>query len=563
MFAQRLRQLGQTIQNLQRFREIVGVFLKYGYEDLAHRLHLPRLLGLPTRGLRAQAKSVRNLSNPEKLRAAFEELGPTFVKVGQLLSSRTGTLPEEYAVELAKLQDSVAPMPFSEVEAILAEELKVPVTEVFAELRPEPLGSASIGQVHRARLLTGEDVVVKVQRPGIVKTIRTDLDILRQLAGTLEAQVEAWRHHRPTAVVDDLGRSLAKELDYTVEASHLERFAAQFPEEPTLHLPRVWRQYTTPRLLVMEFVGGTKAGDFVRSEAAPRARSEVGRRVGDLVLKQIFVHGFFHADPHPGNIQILDGNRICFLDFGMMGFLTQRERELFADLVWGLAKRDEVGATHALLRLAADESEPVLDTLESDVAGFMHRQFPGSLREVRFDNLIKELVELCNRHRLRLPLDLLLMLKAFGQMESLVKALNPDHDLIAQATPFLKQARLARLKPRRLADSLLNFGQDFADFARTLPGDLRGLMARFKAGEARLIMRHDGLEPLQHSLDQVTNRVAFAIVLAALIVSNALIIHSRMPPLWHGIPVIGLFGFMVTGVLGLWLLWSIIRHGRM
>jgi ubiquinone biosynthesis protein len=192
-------------------------------------------------------------------------------------------------------------------------------------------------------------------------------------------------------------------------------------------------------LLVMEFVGGTKAAEFVRSERSPRTRAEVGRRVGDLVLKQIFVHGFFHADPHPGNIQILDSGVVCFLDFGMMGFLTQREREMFADLVWGLATRDEVGATHALLRLSADESEPVLDTLEADVAGFMHRQFPASLREVRFDGLIKELVELCNRHRLRLPSDLLLMLKSFGQMESLVKALNPEHDLIAQATPFLKQ----------------------------------------------------------------------------------------------------------------------------
>lgn len=563
MFAQRLRQLGQTIQNLQRFREIVGVFLKYGYEDLAHRLHLPRLLGLPTRRLRAEAESVRELSNPEKLRAAFEELGPTFVKVGQLLSSRTGTLPEEYAAELAKLQDSVAPLPFTEVEAILAEELALPISEVFAEIDPEPLGSASIGQVHRARLRTGQDVVIKVQRPGIVKTVRTDLDILRQLASTMESQLESWRHHRPTAVVEELRRSLTKELDYTIEASHLERFAAQFPAEPTLHLPRVWRDYTTPRLLVMEFVGGTKAAEFLRSERDPRHRAEVGRRVGDLVLKQIFVHGFFHADPHPGNIQILDGGKVCFLDFGMMGFLTQREREVFADLVWGLASRDEIGATHALLRLAADESEPVLDNLEGDVASFMHRQFPASVKEIRFDGLIRELVELCNRHRLRLPSDLLLMLKSFGQMESLVKALNPEHDLIGQATPFLKQARLARLRPRRLADSLLNFGQDLADFARTLPGDLRGLMARFKAGEARLIMRHDGLDPLRHSLDQVTNRVAFAIVLAALIVGTALIVHSRMPPLWHGVPIIGLFGFLITGVLGLWLLWSIIRHGRM
>lgn len=187
-----MRQLGQTIQNLHRFQEIVGVFLKYGYEDLAHQLHLPRLLGLPTRRLRAEAESVRDLSNPEKLRGAFEELGLAFIKVGQLLSSRAGTLPEEYAVELAKLQDAVAHLPFAEIETILAEELALPISEVFSEINPEPLGSASIRQVHRARLRTGQDIVVKVQRPGIVKTVRTDVDILRQLAITMEWQLESW-----------------------------------------------------------------------------------------------------------------------------------------------------------------------------------------------------------------------------------------------------------------------------------------------------------------------------------------------------------------------------------
>lgn len=563
MFAQRLRRLGQTIQNLQRFREIVSVFLKYGYEDLAHRLHLPRMLGLPTRQMRREAESVRHLSRPEKLRQAFEELGPTFVKVGQLLSSRSGTLPEDYAQELARLQDDVAPLPFSEIEPVIAAELDRPIAEVFLEIEPLPLGSASIGQVHRARLRGGEVVVLKVQRPGVDKVIRTDLDILRQLAVIMENQMESWRVHRPTALVDEFARSLAKELDYTVEAGHLERFTAQFADEPTLYVPRVWRDFTTSRLLVMECVEGVRAADFVAGERHRSVRAEAGRRIADLVLKQIFVHGFFHADPHPGNVQILDGCRICFLDFGMMGFLTQREREAFADMVYGIAQRDEVAATHALLRLTADDSEPQLAGLEGEVADFMHRHFPHSAGEIRFDGLIRELLRLTNRHRLRLPTDLVAMLKAFGQMESLVRELNPQHDLIGQARPFLKQARIDRLRPRRLTESLVAFGQDVADFARTLPTDLRGMVARLKAGEARLVMRHDGLEPLRHSLDQVTNRIAFAIVLAALIVGNALIIHSRMPPLWHGVPIIGVLGFLVTGVLGLWLLASIIRHGRM
>ncbi|MEN9678020.1 MAG: hypothetical protein RIS76_3916 [Verrucomicrobiota bacterium] len=559
----RLRYMRQTLHDLVRSREIVSVFLKYGYHDLAQRLHLPRLLGLPTRRLREQAEAIRELSKPERFRRALEELGPTFVKAGQLLAGRSGLVPPEYTAELSKLQDDVAALSFETVETVLDAELKRPWREVFLELEREPLGSASIGQVHRARLHTGEAVVVKVQRPEIQDKVHTDLDILHRFAVLLEHQVEEIRVLRPVALVEQLRRDLTRELDYRVEAGNLRRFAEQFRGEPGLHVPQAFAEHSTSRLLVMELISGQKLADFAATEPHGPRRQWVAEAIADLVMKQIFVHGFFHADPHPGNLMILPGPTVCFLDFGMMGFLSREGREGFSRLVGAIADRDEEAATRALVDLAEPGSGESRAGLDSDMADFIHRNFNLAMKEFSFGRVTRELLTLTARYHLVIPPDLVSMLKAFGLMEDVVRSLDPQRDLMAQARPFLRQVRLGRLGPKRLLRILSDSGEDFATLFRTLPRDVRSLLSKLKAGEGRVILRHDGLEPLQHSLDQVTNRIAFAIVLGALIVGNALIIHSRMPPLWHSIPVIGLLGFLVTAVLGLWLLISILRHGRM
>jgi ubiquinone biosynthesis protein len=267
MIAQRLRAVRQTLSDIGRSREIVSVFLKYGYEDLALRLHLPRLMGLPTRRLRAEADSVRDLTQPQKLRRALEELGPTFVKAGQILSSRTGVMPPEFIEELVRLQDAVASLPFDTIRRVVEEELKRPVADVFSEIDEQPIGSASIAQVHRARLRTGEQVVIKVQRPDIRRTVETDLHILERLAQLLESQVEETRAWQPCALIEQLRRDLLRELDFTVEAGNLQRFQRQFVGEPDLRLPRVWVLESTSRLLVMEFMDGQKMGRFLEDES--------------------------------------------------------------------------------------------------------------------------------------------------------------------------------------------------------------------------------------------------------------------------------------------------------
>jgi len=263
----RFRKIGSAYQQAKRLRDIAGVLLKYGYDDLAQHLPLPRAARIPLKRVREQQAGMQEISQPERLRRACEELGPTFVKLGQLAAARTRILPPEFTDELAKLQDQVAPVPFAEVRAVIEEELKRPLSEVFTSIEETPLGSASIAQVHRARLLTGEDVVVKVQRPGILKTVEEDVALLRQLASLAETHLPEWRLHQPVALVDELARSLAKELDFTCEAAHLDRFSWQFRDEPTIYLPSIHRDFTTGRVLVMEHVGGSAASESSRNLA--------------------------------------------------------------------------------------------------------------------------------------------------------------------------------------------------------------------------------------------------------------------------------------------------------
>ena len=563
MLFQKLGNIGRTIQHLNRFREIVGVFLKYGYEDLAHRLHLPQALNLRSQRGRDEQVAIHGLSQPQKVRRACEELGPTFVKIGQILSTRPQLLPDGFAEELAKLQDSVAPIAFAEVRQVVESGLKRPLAEVYSEFEETPIGSASMAQVHRARLLIGQRVVVKVQRPGIEEKVRIDLEILHQVAALAENHLQESRVHRPTAVVEEIRRTLQQELDFTTEAAHLERFARQFAGEPTIYIPAVYHEASTRQLITMEYIEGIKASKLQELAGAQLDPPEIARRIADLMMKQFFVHGFFHADPHPGNIHILPGNVICFLDFGMMGFLGRRGRENFSALVTGIARRNEVAVADALIRLSSPETEPSRPALETETAEFMHQHFYRPLAELEFGKLTTELVQLTTRHGLRIPPDFFLMLKSLSAMETLVRQLHPGHNLIEQVTPFLKRVRLQRFGPRKLAENFFEVGLDFAELASAVPGELRRIMAHLKSGETRVIFKHEGLEPAMNSWDRGTNRLAYAIMLAAMVIGSAVVVHAKIPPVWREIPVIGLAGFIISALMAVGLILAILKHGKM
>jgi ubiquinone biosynthesis protein len=563
MIFRRFQQIGETYSQVNRVRIIAGVLLKYGYDDLALRLPLPSPERLPLKSLREQQEAVLKFSHSERVRRAAEELGPTFVKLGQLAAARTRLLPPEYTEELSKLQDRVEPLPFEQIRPVIEEELGAPISQIFKSFIEAPIGSASMAQVYSALLHTGESVVVKIQRPGIEKIVLEDVAVLRHIASLVETHMPEWRVHRPVAMLEELARTLEKELDFTTEASSLDRFTWQFRDEPLIYVPKVYHEFTTPRILVMEEMRGVKASEVEALQQAGHDLKQLSARISDLVMKQIFDHGFFHADPHPGNIQVMPDQRICFLDFGMMGFLNLRTRETFIDMVWGISRRNESLTASALLKLADPDVEPPRSLFEADVAEFMHQHFYRPAGEISFSHLVTHLLRLTGKHGLQLPPDLVVMLKALGQTEELVRRLDPGHDIIGQAAPFLKRTRLKRLNPRRLTIELMEFGHELAEMARELPSELRRIMTQIKSGKVEVHFRHEGLEPLSNAVERSANRLSFALVVAALIIGSSLMSRSMVPPLWGGVSIWGLVGYLMAGFMGFWLLIGIMRHGKM
>ena len=560
----KIRSIGRTYRHMQRYRRILTVLFKYGFGDLIDALKIEQYLEIGLQMIsRKRREKIETLSRAVRVRMALEELGTTFIKMGQILSTRPDLLPIEFIQELPKLQDEVPPFPFSEVEATIKEELRKPLCQIFSNFDEQPLAAASIGQVHKARMPDGKDVVVKIQRPGIQRTIEVDLEIMLHLASLMEQHLEGWDVQRPTRVVEEFARTLEKELDYTLEAAYMERFARQFEDEPAVYVPQVCREATTSRILTMEYIRGVKASDIEKIEKDGLDRCKIAQQGFNLIMKQIFVHGFFHADPHPGNIFILPDNVICYIDFGMMGRIDLETRECFADLIMSIVYRDERKAADALLSLTHSEEGPDYYALERDVAEFMDKHCYRPLKEVELGVLLHHLLEMVTRHRLCIPPDLFLMIKALSTVEGLGRVLDPDFDAVEQTAPFIKRIQLNRIHPRRIAKDMVDSGTGLFHLLKDIPGEFRAIIKSARQGKIKMEFVHRGLEPMLANHDRISNRLSFAIVLASLVIGSGLVVLSGIPPKWHEIPVVGLIGFLFAGFMGFWLLISIIRSGKM
>ena len=556
--------IGRTYRHLKRYRQILTILFKYGFGDLVDTLKIEEYLEIGLQMIsRKRREQVEKLTRSERVRMALEELGPTFVKLGQMLSTRPDLIPVEFIEELSKLQDDVPPFAYAEVARIIESELGMAPGDIFQNFEETPLAAASIGQAHRARLKDQEEVVVKVQRPRIRKMIEVDLEIMLHLASLMERHLEEFQVNRPTRIVEEFTRTLEKEIDYTIEASHIERFSRQFMDDETVYVPKVFRETTTERVLTTEYIDGVKASEIDRIKQEGLDRKIITARGADLILKQVFDHGFFHADPHPGNIFILPGNVICYLDFGMMGSVDRQTREDFADLVHSVVKRDESGAMQALLMLTQYDEEPDDRLLARDLADLMGQHLYKPLKDLQMEKLLQELMEIISRHRLQMPPDLFLMLKALATVEGVGLSLDPDFHMINQVSPFIQHVKMERFRPQRVASDALKSGVELVRLAQEIPGEVRTILKQMKRGKVKMEFEHRGLEPMLATHDQISNRIAFSIVIAALIVGSALIVLSKTPPLLLGIPVIGILGFVVAGMMGVWLLIAILRKGRL
>jgi ubiquinone biosynthesis protein len=556
--------VGRTYRHLSRYRQILAIFFKYGFGDLIELLRIEQYIevGLQLISFKRRDR-VEKLSRAQRVRMAIEELGPTYIKLGQVLSTRPDLVPAQFVEEFAKLQDNVPPFGFSQVNRIIEAEFSAPLKEIFEYFDENSFASASIGQVHRARLADGETVAVKVQRPGIKKIIEVDLEIMLHLATLMERNIEEMSLYRPVKIVEEFARTLEKEIDYTIEATSMERFGRNFLTDPSVYVPKVFRDTSSERVLTMEFMEGIKISDIDRIDKGGYDRELITVRGADFFLKQVFEHGFFHADPHPGNIFVLPDNVICLLDFGMTDSIDRQTREEFVDLIDSVVHQHESRAAQALLKLTSWDHEPDIRLLEKDVADFMGQHLYKPLKDIEIGKLLNRLLELVSRHRLIVPPDIFLMMKALTTIEGVALMLNPDFDMVKQTAPFIEQVKLARFYPGRIAGDIFKLGSDMLQFANRFPKDMLEIMRLIRQQKLTVQMEHKGLETMLATYDQISNRISFSIIIAALIIGSALIVISAIPPLFYGISLIGIIGFLAAAIMGIWLLVAILRKGRL
>ena len=548
-----LRALAGGARDLGRMQEIAAVLLRYGFGDLVRRLG--------TALHWKEAGRPLHLDSPQRLREALQELGPTFVKLGQILATRVDLFAPQWIAELEKLQDQAPAAAFPAIHEQLTEDLGAAPEAVFAAFDPEPIAAGSIAQVHRARLADGTEVAVKVRRPGIVPVVEADLRLLARLAEMLETRVPDLARFRPREVVRQFTATLRRELDLAAECRNAERIAASFRERAEIVVPRVYWDWTGERVNVQAYIDGTPSRDPELLQAAGLERRVLAHRGAQAMLKMVLEDGFFHADPHPGNVFYLPGNRVAFIDFGMVGHLSERRRDQLVQLLDGLVGRDAESVVDTLLDWAG--TSPLdADRLAGDIEAFIDRYHGVPLQDLRMGAMLADMTALLREHRLGLPPDLALVLKACVTLETYGRELDPQFDLVGEAAPFLQAARLARFGPGRLAKRGARAGRLLLATLAELPHDLRELARSARSGKWQVHVDLTSLHGFGNQLDGAANRLAIGIVTAAFIVGSAIVMTVQGGPTLLGLPLFGLLGFLGAAAGGAWLLISILRSGR-
>lgn len=539
------------------------MMVKYGLSEWVRMLRLEKAVpGIRSLLVRRGPKPPADASRWEIIRMALEELGPTFIKIGQLLSNRADILPNDLIRELSRLQDEVQPIPYTQIVAAVREELGKPIDHVFASFDEQPTASASIAQVHRATLSSGDVVAVKVQRPGIESMIDTDLDIVAYLARLAERYVTSSRYLGPTDMVKEFRRNLRRELDFTRERQNMERFASIFSRRSGLKIPTTHARYSSRRLLVMEYVDGTKLSSFFANPDGPHKvhfdRAAVAERGASLTLEQILIHGFFHADPHPGNLMILPGDTVCFLDFGLMGRLHEEERDQLASAIAGMVRRDAAKVTDSLLRLTRTTRTPDYEELVDEIQEIVDDYLDRALKDVNIAELFSDLITLIVGHGITVPTSLMMVAKALLTIEGVGMNLYPEFTLQPALEDAVRKVMRYRLRPENIAREASTLGLEYLELIRDTPSDVSGVIRQLRTGQLTVGFRLRGLEPLRNTLDNIGYRLVFGLVIAALLVSSALIIHAKLPPLWNDISIVGLAGFGIAGILGSGFLFTLV-----
>lgn len=557
------RSPARSIRHLQRYREIASVLIQHGFGELVETLELVPYLSLPRRLLRRGRQAVPPLGTPQRLRLVLEELGPTFVKLGQALSTRPDLLPPAYIAELARLQDTVPPAEWEPIQAQIESELGAPLDKLFTRFRRTSIAAASLAQVHAATLPDGSQVVVKVQRPNIVTTIETDLEILSDLSRLLDARTPLGQLYDLPAIAEEFATTLRAELDFYREGSNADRFRANFADEPYLHIPQIYWDFTTRRVLVLERIRGIKIDNIKALEAAGYDRYRIATHAAHMIIKEILEDGFFHADPHPGNFLVMPGEIIGAMDFGMVGHLSHRTRTDLIRLYIAAVQADEEGIVDQLIRMGMVRGTVDRAGLRRDISRLLRKYYGLPVGAFRASEMIEEIMPVAFRHHLRTPADLWLVGKTVAMMEGVALQLAPDFDILEATRPYARRFVWQLASPRVWGLPLIKGATDWAELIGLIPRVGAQLLTRAEQGELEFTVSLKELDRALARVDRSANRLAVSVLLAALIVSLALLIPICSLTEQFGLATILLVaGFIGASLLGLWLIVSIWRSRK-
>ena len=550
-------------RDVGRLNTIAGVLIRHGLGDVVHRLGLAEQLARAGQVLmQPHAADLARLEPPVQLRLAMQELGPTFVKLGQILAGRADLFGPEWIAEFEQLHSHVPAVPLERLRPQLREDLGAEPEVVFARFDTEPLAAASIAQVHRARLHDGSEVVVKIRRPDIAETIAADLRLLARLAVLAEQALPWLQPYRPQRLVKELARSLQRELDLASECRSAERIAKNLAALPWIVVPRVHWAYTRERVNVQDFIDGIAGHHLDRLRPPEYDRRLLARRGAQAVLKMIVEDGLFHADPHPGNVFYLADNRIAFIDFGMVGRLAARRRAELLTLLLGLVQRDAQAVADVLLDWTGDAGEANIDTLETEIEAFVEQYHGVPLAQLSLSNMLADVTAILREHRLALPSDLALLIKAFITLEGLGRGLDPDFHMAQEALPLLRKVMRAQYRPKVLAQKAWRHLRRSLGLLEKLPHDLSRLMRNARRGRLNIHLDIVHLRRVGDQLTQAANRISMALVIAALIVGSSIVMTVAGGPSLFGLPAFGFLGFCGAVLGALWLVRSIRQSQR-
>jgi ubiquinone biosynthesis protein len=565
MFLRRTK-IGRSYRNMLRYKQIVTILIKHGFRDFVEHSNLLKKINFKdkifgTDKYQPKTKKIIN-SHWQRLRMVLEELGPTYIKLGQFLSNRPDIVPSELCNELEKLLDDVPPFSGNMAVMILEKELNASINDVFKHFTKKPFSAASISQVHEGILKNGKKVAVKIQRPGIKSIIDADIDIMYHMAKLIKKHVEGAEVIDPIDIVDEFKDGIIHELDFENEAINIDKFYIQFKDNDSIKVPAVYKEYSTKNVLCMEYMEGTKFTELDTTDKNLDVDT-ITSQLADLVLMQIFEKGYFHADPHSANLLVCEDNKICFIDFGLMGLLPPKHKTSMCEMIFGLVHHNPERITRAIIRVSLNKEIENKNILENQVFKIIENYAYLPLEDINVGHFLRDLLNTIVANKLKIPADMYLLLKAMVSLEGTVRKIKPKFDMISHFEPYVKKLIYATSGPAAFLKAIYKSGFDYTTLLCELPAELRELFDQIKNKTMKIQFEHRGLEPLLDKGDQIINRVAFSIITASMMIGSALIIHARMPPLVAGVSLIGVITFLFSVFMGALLLIYIIKHGKM